>query len=357
MGNELSCPCGNRTDIEETPKEVSNDILQTVLRGKLTKDQLIYEYTASNDKMKSKVCLLTTVNLEGFFNNRHLLSVDNKREINCYYNLVYVSNFLSQGTLACVILQYKKTQDVSKDSFANKKHAKNDYGAVYKVESINFVSNDPEKVKEQLLNDLYTLLKKQYRFYGIVSDESITPCDNSVTPGYGGNRMSHSMGITPSQSCNDIGNNSNKAYKILYKKSKLADNLDINYTIHVHNNNLTSDAITQILSANKDKTLKSVLKNEHRTKDKRQCPFWYYFIFEGNKVTPEYDESEFLVVHLEKDNSTADSFLKDIAEKINMHNNANLLCVINDKGGFYLVFKLEIPDMDEDEDDETDLYE
>ena len=282
MGNELSCPCGNRTDIEETPKEVSNDILQTVLRGKLTKDQLIYEYTASNDKMKSKVCLLTTVNLEGFFNNRHLLSVDNKREINCYYNLVYVSNFLSQGTLACVILQYKKTQDVSKDSFANKKHAKNDYGAVYKVESINFVSNDPEKVKEQLLNDLYTLLKKQYRFYGIVSDESITPCDNSVTPGYGGNRMSHSMGITPSQSCNDIGNNSNKAYKILYKKSKLADNLDINYTIHVHNNNLTSDAITQILSANKDKTLKSVLKNEHRTKDKRQCPFWYYFIFEGN---------------------------------------------------------------------------
>ena len=84
MGNELSCPCGNRTDIEETPKEVSNDILQTVLRGKLTKDQLIYEYTASNDKMKSKICLLTTINLEGFFNNRNLLSVDNKREINCY---------------------------------------------------------------------------------------------------------------------------------------------------------------------------------------------------------------------------------------------------------------------------------
>ena len=284
-----------------------------------------------------------------------MLSVDNKREINCYYNLVHVSNFLSQDTLACVILQYKATQDANKDSFSNKKHAKNDYGAVYKVESINFVSNDPEKIKEQLLNDLYTLLKKQYRFYGIIADEGYTPYDNSATPGYGGNRMSHSMGITPSQSCSDIRNNSNKTYKILYKKSKLTDNLDINYTIHVHNNNLTSDAITQILAANKDKTLKRVLKNEHRTKDKRQCPFWYYFIFEGTKVTPEYDESEFLVVHLEKDNSTADSFLKDIAEKINMHNNANLLCVINDKGGFYLVFKLEIPDMDED--DETELYE
>ena len=353
MGNELSCPCGNRTDIEETPKEVSNDILQTVLRGKLTKEQLIYEYTASNDKMKSKICLLATNNLEGFFNNRNLLSVDNKREINCYYNLVYISNFLNQDTLACVILQYKKTQDANKDAFSNKKHAKNDYGAVYKVESINFVSNDPEKIKEQLLNDLYMLLKKQYRFYGIISDESITPYDNNVTPG---NHVSHSMGITPSQSCQILGNNSNKNYKILYKKSKLTDNLDINYTIHVHNNNLTSDAITQILSANKDKTLKSVLKNEHRTKDKKQCPFWYYFIFEGNKITPEYDESEFLVVHLEKDNSTADSFLKDIAEKINMNHNANLLCVINDKGGFYLVFKLEIPDMDDDE-DETDLYE
>ena len=154
MGNELSCPCGNRTDIEETPKEVSNDILQTVLRGKLTKDQLIYEYTASNDKMKSKICLLTTINLEGFFNNRNLLSVDNKREINCYYNCVYISNFLNQGSLACVILQYKKTQDANKDAFSNKKHVKNDYSAVYKVESINFVSNDPEKIKEQLLNDL-----------------------------------------------------------------------------------------------------------------------------------------------------------------------------------------------------------
>ena len=355
MGNELSCPCGNRTDIEETPKEVSNDILQTVLRGKLTKDQLIYEYTASNDKMKSKICLLTTTNVEGFFNNRNLLSVDNKREINCYYNLIYISNFLNQGSLACVILQHKKTHDINKDAFSSKKHIKNDYGAVYKVESINFVSNDPEKIKEQLLNDLYMLLKKQYRFYGIISDESTTPYDNNATPGYGSNHCSHSTGITPSQSCSVLGINSNKTYKILYKKSKLTDNLDINYTINVHNNNLTSDAITQILSANKDKTLKSVLKNEHRTKDKRQCPFWYYFIFEGNKITPEYDESEFLVVNLEKDNSTADSFLKDIAEKINMHNNANLLCVINDKGGFYLVFKLEIPDMDED--DETDLYE
>ena len=328
MGSELSCPCGARQDIDqETPKENNKDIIEEVMKGKLSKDQILFEYTSTTETKSSKICLVSTANLEGFFANRNLLIISSKSEINLYYNTIFISNFLNQESLACILLQYKKGQE-DKSTFYikppsnTKRSYKNDYSAVYKVESINFVSNKNDKIKEQILNDLYSQLKKQYRFYGIITDNPDIRNEEN---------MSKSLVLTSSNA------KIRKNYKILYKKSKLTDNLDIKYSVDMLEDNLTTDNITKILAANKDKTLKSVIK-EYNFNSKK-CQFCFFFIFEGNKITPEYDESEVLVVKIDKDKSTPDSFLKDIAEKVNIQEGATLLSVINDKSGLFLVFK------------------
>jgi hypothetical protein len=325
MGNELSCPCASDYDFEK-PNEKKNDvnIIEEVMKGKLSKEDLLFEYKCSNDFYTTKICLTSTKNLESFFLNRNLLIVESKLEINLYYQNIFISNFLNFDSLATILLQFKKEENeklLNNVLTSNRKGYKtNDYNAIYKVETINFVSNEFIKIKEQILNDLNSQLKKEYRLYGIITDlEELK--DDSISVNF-----SNSVFIK------------NKTYKILYKKSKITDNLDIRYSVEVLNDRLNSNNISKLLLENKDKTLKSVIRENSNN---NKYPFCYFFIFEGNKITPEYDENEFLVVKIDKDKSTSDGFLKDIAEKINSQNNAFLLSIINDLNGFFLVFKID----------------
>ena len=294
------------------------------MKGKLSKEDLLFEYKCSNDFYTTKICLTSTKNLESFFLNRNLLIVESKLEINLYYQNIFISNFLNFDSLATILLQFKKEENeklLNNVLISNRKGYKtNDYNAIYKVETINFVSNEFIKIKEQILNDLNSQLKKEYRLYGIITDlEELK--DDSISVNF-----SNSVFIK------------NKTYKILYKKSKITDNLDIRYSVEVLNDRLNSNNISKLLLENKDKTLKSVIRENSNN---NKYPFCYFFIFEGNKITPEYDENEFLVVKIDKDKSTSDGFLKDIAEKINSQNNAFLLSIINDLNGFFLVFKID----------------
>jgi len=376
MGDELSCPCGNRQDITDLQNnnKVQKDIIEEVMQGKLSKDELIYQCSSTNDILCSKICLLGSKNIEGFFANRNLLIIDNKNEINLYYSNIFISNFLNQNDLACVILQYKKgnedkSQYYLKNSISNsialshstnyskKKMMKynNDINAIYKVDTINFVSNNREKIKEQILNDLYSQLKKEYFFYGILKYGNSDNIEN-IYKHNNNNKDINKDFITPGASDYEINqsffNNmskkiENKNYKILYKKSKFTDNLEINYSVDILNERLNSNSITKILKQNKDKTLKSVIKEINENEN--EYPFIYFFIFEGNNITPEYDENEFLVVKIEREKTTTDGFLKDIVEKINFEKTATLLTVINDDNGFFLVFKFSFDSIDEDE--------
>ena len=286
MGNELSCPCAN--DIEsENPKvnkKTDIDIIEQVMKGKLSREELLYEYRCSNDLLTSKICLTSTKNLDAFFSNRNLLIVETKHEINLYYQNIFICNFLNMDSLATIILQYKKEEDENSTlmkSIMNSNRSKyktNDYNAIYKVESINFVSNDFEKIKEQILNDLNSQLKKEYRLYGIITDlDEINDDTTSIN-------FTNSVYVK------------NKTYKILYKKSKITDNLEIKYSVEILNERLNSNNITKLLLDNKDKTLKNVIRENSNN---NKYPFCYFFIFEGNKITPEYDESEFLVVKID----------------------------------------------------------
>ena len=336
MGNELSCPCSRNEDFD-IPKEKKNDIdiIEEIMKGKLSKEDLLYEYNCTNDILTSKICLTSTKNLDGFFSNRNLLIVETKHEINIYYQNIFICNFLNYDSLTTIILQYKKEVDENSNIMKNimnnsrRGYKSNDYNAIYKVESINFVSSDFDKIKEQILNDLNSQLKKEYRFYGIISDQEETPKNDNVSVSF----------------LNSVQMKS-KSYKILYKKSKVTDTLDIKYSVEIYNDKINQEVITRILSEHKDKTLKSVIRENVRENNK--YPYCYFFIFEGNKITPEYDESEFLVVKIDKDKSTTDAFLKDIVEKINGPKDAVLLSIINDNSGFFLVFKIDYSGEDYD---------
>lgn len=339
MGDELSCPCGNRHELEQETKKATSgeeDIIKEVMKGKLSKDQILYEYACSNKMRASKICLIGTNSLEGFFSNRNLLIIEEKHEINLYYNTIFITNFLNQVSLTCIILQYTRGNEDRTSLYikppGSRRSTKSDYSAIYKVESINFVSNDNEKIKEQILNDLYSQLKKSYRFFGIITDSAhaVTDLDESLKS------FNNAMKASKIQ----------KNYKILYKKSRLTDNLEIKYSVDILNEALSSDSIMKVLGNNRDKILKSVIKEENPDSG---YPYSYFFIFEGNKTTPEFNESEFLVVKIEKDKTTPDSFLKDIAEKINLQEGAELLSVVNDRNGFFLVFKYDITLMDDDD--------
>ena len=367
MGDELSCPCGNRQDITDLQNnKIHKDIIEEVMQGKLSKDELIYQCSSNNEFLCSKICLLGSKNIEGFFANRNLLIIDNINEINLYYSNIYITNFLNQDDMACVILQYKKGSEdksqyyinnsiaLSTSNYSKKKMSKynNDINAIYKVETINFVSKNREKIKEQILNDLYSQLKKEYNFYGIIKYGSVNK--NDFKNNNKNNKINYNFNdeMTPE---GDFEINQSfinkkietKNYKILYKKSKFTDNLEINYSVDILNERLNNNSITEILKRNKDKTLKSVIKEINENEG--EYPFIYFFIFEGNNITPEYDENEFLVVKIEKEKTTTEGFLKDIVEKINLEKTAKLLTVINDSNGFFLVFKFSFDSIDDDE--------
>jgi hypothetical protein len=229
MGSELSCPCGDRNDIEkEEPPKMNTDIVKEVMRGKLLPEELLYEYTYD----QSKVCLIRTDQLEGFFANRNLLKLSTKKEINYYYNITYITNFLGKNDLVFVLLQYTPgMEDKSfnrSSSFFNtgnsyissgqskKKRSTNkslDYSANYKVEKVNLVSNEKSKVIEHILNDLNSKVKKDFLFYGIVND-----FDNEETPG---SNTKQEIEFNLKSSTNSISNKfySPRTFKILYKRA------------------------------------------------------------------------------------------------------------------------------------------
>ena len=351
MGSEMSCPCTNQLELNETPGNdadtaIKKDILNEVMKGKLTKDKLIYEYSSNNNTLFIKVCLIATKNVEAFFQNRNLLIIQRKNEINLYYNTIFISNFLGKDELTCIFLQYDKGNEDRTNLYIQppaqenlkKKMKNNDYSAVYKVENLNFISKETEKMKDQILNDIYSQLKKQYRFYGIISDSNEDPNE----------QLSYSFVEDKRSTLTAARKNVSKNYKILYKKSKLTDNIDVRYSISILKDELTENNIREMLTENKDKTLKSVIEESYfdssRENKRRNC---YFFIFEGNKITPEFDESEFLIVKIDKERNSPDNFLKDITEKIVMQEGVQLLSIINNYTGFFLVFKLDINEIDE----------
>jgi hypothetical protein len=147
MGNELSCPCGNRVDIEE-PVNRKQDIVETLIKSKLTTEDILYHFL----HIDTKACLIKIDQLEKFFNSRQLLNLKpEKDERKEYCSMVYLTNFVPIKDTIFILLRYSGKLELSTPKPRKKN---NDYTTNYKIESINLVSNDSENIIEQILCDL-----------------------------------------------------------------------------------------------------------------------------------------------------------------------------------------------------------
>jgi hypothetical protein len=237
MGADIACPCDRRTDTLEIPK-MKMDVVEMVMKGKLLEENLLFEYSYD----QTKVCLIKTEQIEGFFNNRKFFRIKSKMsEINYYFNSVFITNFLAKKDLALIMLQYtpglpynnmnNENTQISKKSKG--KNSKFDTMANnYKVELINLVSNDKVKVKEHILHDLSLKMKKNYLFLGILND----------------------------------GRGLERNFRMCYKKN-LKKDIDVLYDIFLYEGQLDEENLKYILGENrfKYKALKSIMIDSNST--------------------------------------------------------------------------------------------
>jgi hypothetical protein len=331
MGSELSCPCGskNQLETEESPNKKETDIIEEIMKGKLLPQNITFEHTYK----QTKICLIKTEELEGFFANRNILKLVIKKEINYYYNLVFITNFMAINN---ILLQYTpgmedKTFMRSATYLNNKNKKRNsasvDYSTNYKIEKLNLVSIEKKKVIEQILIDLSMNVKKDYLFYGIVNDS-----DERVENNY---KTTSSLQRVAAP----------RNFKLLYKRSLLRENIDVKYTIHHYEGTLDKDIILDFVKdpANKYKALKAIMTDS--ALDDNILKKNYYFIFEESKNAPVngYDN---LVIELEQGNNSNKMLIQDMAVKLNdFQVTFKLCCIVCDEKKIYVVLHADVDEL------------
>lgn len=180
MGSDLACPCSSRNFIETEVNTETPDVISQVMSGKLNQSEIILEFLDD----RTKVCLIKTVNIEQFFNNRNLLRMNGKKEMMKYYNTVFITNYLARSEYCIIVLQdspfkYKLSKQPMNSlnnsfNFSGNNNNYNlqsmDSSGKYTVDNVNLVSSFPEQVVEQLIHNFNSKLKKNYQFIGIIND-------------------------------------------------------------------------------------------------------------------------------------------------------------------------------------------
>lgn len=160
MGITDSCPCtakGTQEPIKDPLKDQnSRDIVDKLLYGKMTLNNLLYYY----DYDRTKVCLIKTKDLADFFNSKNLMRLPNKKEINYYYDKISITNFLEYNETTFLILEYTQKY-YEKNSKDLKTLEKNTTTLNYLVENITFNNltkldriATSKNIYETLINDL-----------------------------------------------------------------------------------------------------------------------------------------------------------------------------------------------------------
>lgn len=357
MGLEFSCPCGEKNDLptEATPnKTPADDIVEEIMRGKLLPEELLCENTYEH----TKVCLIRTDQLEGFFANRNLLKISTRKEINTYYNMIFVSNFMAQHGLVFILMQYSHGMDeknsLSLDSSARRRKSINqklNYTANYKIEKLNLVSREKSKVIEQILNDLNKNLKKEYLLYGIVNDFETTQGQTPLPRSNNASRdnLNHSFyshhrtpngnkshtNLNHSVAYNSFSNAQQRQFKLVYKKCLIKESQNIQYYIGTYKGEIDRKIISEILQDKRFRTkiLRSILVDPAEEKKENT----YFFVFEENTDGLQL-EYEYLVIAMEQGNNPNKMFIQDIGIKLNNLNKFyKLSCVVSNEKNMFLV--------------------
>jgi hypothetical protein len=229
-----------------------------------------------------------------------------------------------------VLLQFTQGNEdrsfIKNASYYSKNKKRNstavDYSTYYKIEKLNLVSVEKNKVKEQILNDLNMNSKKDFMFYGVVNDAD----EPLYTPGSSTKHVINSSRVAAPRN-----------FKFLYKRSLLKENLECRYTILHYEGTLDRDVINEYVSspANKFKTLKAIMIDS--ALDNSILKKNYYFIFEESKCFPEngYDN---IVIEMEQGNNSNKMLIQDIANKLNDFQLAyKLCCIVSEEKKIYIV--------------------
>jgi hypothetical protein len=278
--------CPKRIDIPDK-KETPNDVVNEILKTKLTPKQIMYDYVYEN----IKICLIRSEQIEAFFKNRKLFKLPQYEESNYYYNNFSMNNFLGKRNIILLLLQ--QLNDLSKKD-----------AHIYHVEEICYLETSNNSAFQVISDDLKLKSMKNFLFCGIVNNSRKL----------------------------------NKIFKLIYKKNTNLG-LEVNYNIHLHKNKIDEDAIKYILGQeeNKYKLLKGIAM------DKTQNQRVYYMIFEEDQR--RHKEYEYIILTIEKDMEN-EYLLIEIAKKLNNFESHNyrLSCILSEKLVNYLILYREKPE-------------
>ena len=264
MGNTAGCPCISEDDVTDNglnhTQSFTNYTSYNSLKLTMSNNEILYRSTSKSSELITKICIIQSDKIEQFFNSVELFLVptkylnlvepteekdirssttSRKEKPNIYYDNVRVTNYLHNSNYIMIYLQsnYKdKLLNVDKSPF--------------KTVGINFGSNEANLIKEQLMNDLSSMLNKYYVLIGIIS----------------------------------TGENN---YQMIFKYNRRKH---IQYCINVYESNyksLEQNELIELLKNNNNKELICIAR--YTKEDKRGSSF--FCIFEESNVNQiEYDK-------------------------------------------------------------------
>lgn len=176
MGTTIGCPCANSDD-GETENGISTNYnhnynLYNSLRLTMQNNEILYKSSSKSREIITKICIIQSEKIELFFNSLDLFIIPDKYIIKplmnekdksdsskkiFYFDNVHISNYLQNQNYILIYLQTQLKEELYSL-----------YKSPYKIVTLNLGSYDWQLIKEQLTNDLSSMLKHGYIFLGIV---------------------------------------------------------------------------------------------------------------------------------------------------------------------------------------------
>lgn len=322
MGQELSCPCdcSNKIELIEEKPKLNIDITEALLQGKLQEKEIIFERVSGD----WKVMIIKTRDLIRFFNTKKLRLIYNHKEIFYYYSTVYLTNFLANDLSFIIFKHVKGEEDKTnriidnRGSFKRKSISLEDK-SIFKVENLNLVSNDKNKIREHILSDINSNLSKDYIFCGIVADsDDLFPINNNTDY----SELKSSINSAPNKRVKSL-----RSFQLIYKRVFMRSLLKCSYDVEIFEGELNERNINKLILSDKYKNmlLKAVMLDNNEDKNNV-----YYFIFCKNETFPN-EIAEYTLIQVEKGKDKEMLFAEDIARKLEfIQDKFNLACVVTD---------------------------
>lgn len=172
MGTVIGCSCANSDDGENQngmSTNYNNFNEYNNIRITMQNNEILYKSLSKSKEIITKICIIQSEKIELFFNSLGLIVIPDKYIINnennkvesnkktFYFDNVHISNYLQNQNYILIYLQTQLKEELY-----------NLYKSPYKIVTLNLGSYEQQLIKDQLINDLSSMLKNGYIFIGVV---------------------------------------------------------------------------------------------------------------------------------------------------------------------------------------------